>query len=126
VTGSKASRWVVILIRIDTSSAEPLYEQIAAQVRAAIADGGIEPGVRLPAAQELASAIGVNLHTVLRAYARLRDAGLIELRPRRGAVVCDIAPARAGLVEQVRLLVEAARGQGLSGAEILELVGGEL
>jgi GntR family transcriptional regulator len=111
-----------VLIRIDTGAAEPLYEQIAAQVRHAIAHGEIASEERLPAAKDLAAAVGVNLHTVLRAYAELRDAGLIELRPRRGAVVRPQAPVRARLTEQVRQLVQAARRQGLTTPEILELV----
>jgi DNA-binding transcriptional regulator YhcF (GntR family) len=115
-----------MLIRIDTGSADPLYGQIAAQFRHAIAHGEIAPGDRLPAAKELAAATGVNLHTVLRAYAELRDAGLIELRPRRGAVVRPSGPVRARLTEQVRQLVESARLQGLTKSEILELVRSEL
>jgi DNA-binding transcriptional regulator YhcF (GntR family) len=115
-----------VLIRIDTRATGPLYEQIAAQLRHAIACGAIEPGERLPAAKDLASAVGVNVHTVLRAYAELRDADLIELRPRRGAVVRPSGPARAGLVDQVREVIAAARRQGLTAAEIIELVGGEL
>jgi GntR family transcriptional regulator len=115
-----------VLIRIDAHASGPLYEQIAAQLRRAIADGEVRPGDRLPAAKDLASATGVNVHTVLRAYAELRDAGLIELRPRRGAVVRPTGPVRAGLVDQVRELVAAARRQGLTAAEIIELVGGEL
>jgi GntR family transcriptional regulator len=115
-----------MLIRVDAGSSVPLYEQVAGQVRRQIADGLLGPGQRLPAAAELAAAVGINLHTVLRGYAQLRDEGLIELRPRRGAVVRPSAPARAGLVEQVRQLVTAARDQGMSRAEILELVGAQL
>jgi DNA-binding transcriptional regulator YhcF (GntR family) len=115
-----------VLIRIDTAATAPLYEQIARELRRAIAQGEIEPGDRLPAAKDLASAVGVNIHTVLRAYAQLRDADLIELRPRRGAVVRPTGPARAGLIDDVRQVVAAARRQGLTAAEIIDLVGGEL
>jgi len=111
-----------LLIRVDPGSAEPLYAQIAAQVRRAIVRGEIGAGHRLPPAKELASATGVNLHTVLRAYGDLRDAGLIELRPRRGAVVNPGGRDRAPLVEQIRQLAAAARRQGLTESEILELV----
>lgn len=114
-----------MLIRIDSASSEPLYGQIASQLRRAIAYGEIRAGERLPAAKELASATGVNLHTVLRAYAELRDAGLIELRPRRGAIVCPSDPARAHLAEQIRQAMELARRQGLTKSEVLELVSRE-
>ena len=81
-----------MLIRIDPGDPRPLYEQIELQVRAAIGDGFLIAGERLPPARELAEDIGVNVHTVLRAYGALRDAGLIELRPRRGAVVSTRHP----------------------------------
>lgn len=110
----------------DSGSPEPLYGQIATQLRHAIADGELAPGSRLPSAKELAAATGVNLHTVLNAYAELRDSGLIELRPRRGAIVRPSAPRRALLYVQVRQLVDSARRQGLSRSEILELVSSEL
>jgi GntR family transcriptional regulator len=114
-----------VLIRIDTSNARPLYEQIAVQVRGAIISGDVAGGDRLPAAKELAEAIGVNLHTVLRAYAALRDEGLIELRPRRGAVVIAAAP-RERLIDQARSLVKQAQDLGLTTAEILDLVQGQI
>lgn len=115
-----------MLIRVDTGSAEPLYGQIASQLRHAIGHGDLDPGGRLPSAKDLAAAIGVNLHTVLRAYSELRDSGLIELRPRRGAVVRPSAARLARLHEQVRQLVEAARGQGLNRSEVIELVSSAL
>ena len=56
-------------------------------MRRAIADGTLQPKERLPSAKEVAAALGINMHTVLRAYQLLRDEGLIELRKGRGAVV---------------------------------------
>jgi GntR family transcriptional regulator len=114
-----------VLIRIDTSDSRPLYEQIAVQVRGAIINGEIAPGERLPAASELAEATGVHLHTVLRAYAELRDEGLIELRPRRGAVV-TAQPPRERLIAQARSFVEHSRSLGLTAPEILDLIEGQL
>jgi GntR family transcriptional regulator len=111
-----------MLIRIDASDARPLYEQIVLQLRAALADGSLAGGDRLPPAKELAEAIGVNVHTVLRAYGELRDAGLIELRPRRGAVVVSAAPARQHLTEMARRFTKQAREHGLSASEIIDLV----
>jgi DNA-binding transcriptional regulator YhcF (GntR family) len=70
--------------------------------------------------------IGVNVHTVLRAYGSLRDAGLIELRPRRGAVVSATSPPRQQLAAMARGLIEQAREHGLSPGEIVDLITGEL
>jgi GntR family transcriptional regulator len=81
-----------MLFRIDPSAPEPLFVQLATQVRAAVADGSLRPGERLPAARDLAASLEINLHTVLRAYQDLRNEGLIELRRGRGAVIT----ARAG------------------------------
>jgi GntR family transcriptional regulator len=115
-----------MLIRIAPGDPRPLYEQIELQVRAAIGDGSLPPGERLPSARELAEDLGVNVHTVLKAYGSLRDAGLIELRPRRGAVVALAAPPRQQLAVLARGFVEQAREHGLSSAEIVDLIAGEL
>ncbi|MFE2378436.1 GntR family transcriptional regulator [Streptomyces sp. NPDC059398] len=112
-----------MLFRIDPSSATPLGDQIAACVRGAVADGRVETGERLPAARVLAESLGVNVHTVLRGYQRLREEGLIELRRGRGAVVVDgSSQARARLLVRVGEFVTEAKGLGLSDEAVLTLV----
>src|ERR1700742_3860218 len=116
-----------MLIRIDPGDPRPLHQQIELQVRSAIGDGSLPPGERLPSARDLAEDIGVNVHTVLRAYGSLRDAGLIELRPRRGAVVSAAAsPPRQQLAAMARGFIAQAREHGLSPAEIVDLIAGGL
>ena len=110
-----------MLFRIDPESVVGLADQLAGQVRGAVVAGVLPPGERLPPAREVAAGLGINMHTVLRAYSQLRDEGLIELRRGRGAQVrADLHVGAAVLDQQIRELLDAARRLGL-GAE--ELVG---
>ncbi|MDG4785478.1 GntR family transcriptional regulator [Micromonospora sp. WMMD1102] len=112
-----------MLFRVVPASGVPLAEQIAGSVRRALADGALSRGDRLPAARELAGTLDVNMHTVLRAYAALREEGLIELRRGRGAVVTGTVPhERARVIESVRELVTVARRAGVGLDEALGLV----
>ncbi|MFJ6143549.1 GntR family transcriptional regulator [Streptomyces anulatus] len=116
-----------MLFRVDPTSTVPLGDQIAASVRRAVADGAVVPGERLPAARVLAESLGVNVHTVLRGYQRLREEGLIELRRGRGAAItADASPQRARLLERVREAVADARDLGMTEGELLALVRSEL
>ncbi|MCI9889600.1 GntR family transcriptional regulator [Micrococcales bacterium 31B] len=76
-----------MLFRIDTTAATPLYTQLAACIRNSVATGEASLGERLPSARDLADQLGINLHTVLRAYGELRDEGILEVRRGRGAVI---------------------------------------
>ncbi|PRX43903.1 DNA-binding transcriptional regulator YhcF (GntR family) [Prauserella shujinwangii] len=111
-----------MLVRIDPASKVPLFEQVAASVRRAVADGDVRPGDQLPPARTLAASLEVNVHTVLRAYALLRDEGLIELRRRRGAVVTGGAETWARLHGLVGELVTEARRAGLDPDELNALI----
>lgn len=116
-----------MLLRVDPSAATPLATQIAAAVRQSIAAGDVTRGERLPAARELAESLGVNLHTVLRAYAVLRDEGLIELRRGRGAVVTGEQPAlQARLRTACAAFVAEARELGVSVDDAVALVREEM
>ena len=104
-----------MLLRLDPSAEEPLFAQLVAQVRLAVARGELADGERLPAARELAESLDVKIHTVLRANQELRDDGLIELRRGRGAVVA-VGPERdhGGLLVAIDVVVREARALGLS------------
>ncbi len=78
-----------MLIRIDQSAPDPLYRQIRDQIVAALASGELAPGNTLPSVRSLASDLGINLHTVNKAYALLRDEGYVVMRGRSGAVIAD-------------------------------------
>ncbi len=78
-----------MLFRLDPAASENLAAQLAGQIRSAAARGELAPGTRLPSARELAESLGINVHTVLRAYQDVRDEGLLELRRGRGAVMTE-------------------------------------
>ncbi|HEV7951566.1 MAG TPA: GntR family transcriptional regulator [Glaciihabitans sp.] len=112
-----------MLFTVDASSTTSLANQIATQVRAGIVAGSLAPGERLPPARDLAQALKVNMHTVLRAYAQLRDDAVIEMRQGRGAWVRE--DAGAGMVKIAELaqqLVTEARKLGLSPQDITRLI----
>lgn len=111
-----------MLVKVDPGSPDPLFSQIAAQVRSAIARGQLAEGDRLPPARELADLLDVNMHTVLRAYGDLRNEGLVDMRRRRGVTVRAAGDTRARLVGLVRELRAEAAKQGLSRAELRKLI----
>lgn len=111
-----------MLVRLDPTSETALFEQIAASVRAEAAAGRLGPGDRLPSARELSAALGVNLHTVLRAYQVLRDEGLVAMRRGRGAVATDAATHLAQIHRDVVDLVARASALGLSPDTLASIV----
>lgn len=111
-----------MLLRLDPSSGLPLYVQIAAAVRRAVAEGDVAVGDRLPAARDLARSLDVNMHTVLRAYSDLREEGVIELRRGRGAIVREGSKPIAGINHLVSELAAEAGRQGVTAQEIIEMV----
>ena len=115
-----------MLFRIEPTGGSPLYDQIAAAVRRAISDGEVSEGDRLPATRDLAASLGVNMHTVVRAYGVLRDEGLLEVRRGRGAIVTAGSADVAGITLLVKQLTEEARRQGYGPEEIVEMIKKEL
>lgn len=111
-----------MLLQLDPSSGEPLYRQIETAIHRAARTGEIKAGDRLPAARDLARSLGVNMHTVLRAYNDLREQGLIEMRRGRGAVVMDGLPDVAGVLPLLRSLITQARRTGIGPGELKEMI----
>ncbi|HUA40583.1 MAG TPA: GntR family transcriptional regulator [Streptosporangiaceae bacterium] len=108
-------------VNLDRANALPLHDQVAAQIRRAIAEGEAGPGDRLPLAKDLAAVLGVNKNTVLRALHMLRDEGLLEFRRGRGITVAG-TPERAAILEQARKLLQFARHQGYGRDEVIQMI----
>jgi len=106
---------------IDKSDPLPLHEQVAAEVRRAIAEGEAGPGDRLPLARDLAAVLGVNRNTVLRALHVLRDEGLLEFRRGHGIRVAGTSE-KSDLLAQVHELVAAARRSGYRKSELIAMI----
>ncbi len=111
-----------MLIRVDTDSPRPLYDQVAASIRSDILAGALVPGDRLPAARDVAEALDINQHTVLHAYQRLRDEGLVDLRRGRGAVIAASAAPLAELAQDIDALVRRAGALGVSAETLAGIV----
>src|SRR3954469_16025130 len=84
-----------MLLRIDMDAADPVWRQIADQIRSLLVSGRLRPGARLATVRELAIDLGVNHNTVAEAYRRLAGEGFISLERGIGAVVVDRPPPRA-------------------------------
>ena len=82
--------------KIDQASEVPIYQQLRNCAVAAIAAGELRPGDQLPSVRSLGCDLGVNLHTVNKAYALLRDEGYVLMRGRAGAVVAEPALSDGG------------------------------
>jgi GntR family transcriptional regulator len=110
-------------VNLDRDDPAHLHEQVAAEIRRAIAEGEAKPGDRLPPARHLAAVMGVNTNTALRALRALRDEGLLEMRPRRGIRVVG-TPAESELRGRVAELVQLARQRGYTRADLVKMVAG--
>jgi GntR family transcriptional regulator len=108
-------------VNIDRDDPAHLHEQVAAEIRRAIAEGEAKPGERLPPARHLAAVMGVNTNTVLRALRALRDEGLLEMRPRRGISVVG-TPVESEVRGKVAELMTLARQSGYTRADLLRMI----
>ncbi|HEY8044239.1 MAG TPA: GntR family transcriptional regulator [Streptosporangiaceae bacterium] len=108
-------------VNINRSDPVPLHDQVAAQIRRAIAEGEAGPGERLPLARDLAAVLGVNKNTVLRALHVLREEGLLEFRRGRGITVAG-TPQRGAVLARARDLLDFARHHGFAREELIQMI----
>ena len=114
-----------MLIEIDFNSDEAFYVQLQNQIIMGIAMNLIQEGASLPSVRQLANTVGINMHTVNKAYSILKQEGFIQLDRRRGAVIAiDMDQARAliEMKEQLRVLLARGRCKNISKEEVHALV----
>ncbi len=109
------------LTGVDRIDQMPLHEQVAAEIRRAIADGEAGPGDRMPQAKDLAAVLGVNTNTVLRALHILREEGLLEMGRGRHTVVAGTAD-RTALLTKAKELIALGRNLGYRKEEVVALL----
>ncbi len=104
-----------MFIRLESSSAVPVYRQIVDQIRYQIAGGTLRPGDRLPSVRELARQLPVNQNTVLKAYDLLERDGLLDRRQGDGTFVQGTAPTlkKSERVRQVSAVLAQAAAQAI-------------
>ena len=98
-----------MILSLDMASDIPIYQQIYDGIVLGIASGKLLEGESLPSVRQLAVEIGVNIHTVNKAYNLLRQDGFIQMRRREGAVIYpDKVPTTADIARISSLLLSAA------------------
>ncbi|MDY3250890.1 MAG: GntR family transcriptional regulator [Candidatus Choladocola sp.] len=114
-----------MLIEIDFQSEEAIYMQLRNQIILGIATSMIREGDPLPSVRQLADDIGINMHTVNKAYSVLRQEGFVTIDRRKGAVIALDANKREAAEEmRQRLQVVLAKGicKNISRQEVHEMV----
>ena len=112
-------------IEIDFNSDEAIYVQLQNQIIMAIAMDLIREGDPLPSVRQLADTVGINMHTVNKAYNILKREGFIQLDRRRGAVIAidiDKAEARLEMKEQRRVMLAKGCCKRISRQDVHSLV----
>ncbi len=112
-------------IEIDFNSDEALYLQVRNQIIIGIATSQFHEGDVLPSVRQLADTIGINMHTVNKAYSVLRQEGFVRVDQRKGTVIAvdiDRLRAREELKSELRVLLARSSCKRISRDEVHELI----
>ena len=115
----------MVIIEIDFNSDEAIYMQLRNQIILGIASSQIREGDSLPSVRQLADQIGINMHTVNKAYSVLRQEGYVKVDRRHGAVVAlDVNKIRAmqELKRELQVILAKSSCMDISPTEIHELI----
>ena len=113
-------------LELDFSSSKSIYLQIEDNLIKAIAKGDLKIGESLPSVRSMAEDIGVNLHTVNKAYNELKDRGYLNIDRRKGAVVADLPMEKSEIKEnelfdELEILISNSFLSGIQKDEFLKL-----
>ena len=114
-----------MVIEIDFNSDEAFYVQLMNQIIMGIATSRLQEGDTLPSVRQLADTIGINMHTVNKAYSLLRQEGFVTIDRRRGAIIAlDVDKIKALEEMKQNLMVALARGccKNITRAEVHNLI----
>lgn len=114
-----------MLIKIDFQSEEAIYMQLRNQIILGIATSVLREGDALPSVRQLADDIGINMHTVNKAYSVLRQEGFVTIDRRKGAVISldvDKNRALAEVKQNLRMVLAKARCKNITRQEVYRLV----
>ena len=115
-----------MILEIDFNSDEAIYVQLRNQIIMGFACEEFTDGESLPSVRQLAQVLGVNMHTVNKAYAILREEGYLKLDRRKGAVISvetlEKQQELASIQDNLRMLVAEAVCKGVTEDEMNQLV----
>jgi GntR family transcriptional regulator len=122
-----------MLITVNENDPRPIYAQLVTGIKEQVQTGQLKPGDALPSVRELSGVLGINLHTVHKAYQLLRDQGVVIFRLGRGARVAplratpdDPGQAAGSIRERLRETVIEAFHLGLTAQMVQRLLKEEL
>lgn len=114
-----------MIIEIDFNSEEALYLQLRNQIILGIATSKYQEGDSLPSVRTLADEIGINMHTVNKAYSILKEEGFVKVDRRKGAVIALSADRLQALEEidkSLRVILAKASCRGITREEVHEMI----
>jgi GntR family transcriptional regulator len=111
----------MLKVKVDREAPVALHNQVAAEIRRAIAEGEANPGDRLPPAVDFATVLGVNKNTVIRAFRMLRDEGILDFTRGRGVRVVG-TPQRSAVLCKLDELLAYARRYGYEPNDVVEMI----
>ncbi len=114
-----------MLLKLEPESEIPIYMQLRQQVINGIAQGALKPGDMLPSVRQMAVDLGINLHTVNKAYTLLQNEGFVKIYDRKGVMIVE-QPGyddkfTSELEQQLKHIYLEAKGRGMNREHFLKL-----